>query len=104
MLHFLYIIAFTVLAFLAIGNLIRNLISLGSESQKPYSKNVHGGGFRAQSQNRPMPHPELLDNEGNVINEPLLVMRSISIRDAREQLDALYEASTGQNDEATEEK
>ena len=106
MLHFLYILAFTVLAFLAIGNLIRNLISLGSESQKPFSNNPSGGGVRSQSQNRPAPHPELLDEQGNVINEPLLVMRSISIRDAREQLDALYDydASSGHNDEAQEEK
>ena len=104
MLHFLYILAFTILAFLAIGNLIRNLISLGSESQKSFSSNPHGGGARSQSQNRPVPHPELLDDQGNVINEPLLVMRSISIRDAREQLDALYDASSGHNDEAQEEK
>ncbi|MCG8365474.1 MAG: DUF2973 domain-containing protein [Pseudanabaenales cyanobacterium] len=102
MLHFLYIVAFTILAFLAIGNLIRNLISLGSESQKSFSSPPYGEGSRPQSQNRPVPHPELLDDEGNVINEPLLVMRSISIRDAREQLDALYDASAGQNDDAQE--
>ena len=103
MLHFLYILAFTILAFLAIGNLIRNLISLGVDSQKPLSGSPYGGGSKPQSQNRPVPHPELLDDEGNVINEPLLVMRSISIRDAREQLDALYDASSSQNDEAQEE-
>ena len=104
MLHFLYIIAFTILSFLAIGNLIRNLISLGSDSQKSYSSNPYGGGAKPQPQNRPVPHPELLDNQGNVINEPLLVMRSISIRDAREQLDALYDGSSSQTDEAQEEK
>ena len=104
MLHLLYIVAFTILAVLAIGNLIRNLISLGSESQKNFSNAPYGAGSRSQPQNRPTPHPELLDDEGNVINEPLLVMRSISIRDAREQLDALYESSAGQNDEASEEK
>jgi len=44
---------------------------------------------------RPVPHPELLNDSGDVINEPLLVMRSISIKDAREQLNALYESSSG---------
>ncbi|MDJ0706171.1 MAG: DUF2973 domain-containing protein [Leptolyngbyaceae cyanobacterium MO_188.B28] len=104
MLHLLYIVVFTILAVLAIGNLIRNLISLGSESQKNFSSAPYGAGARPQPHNRPTPHPELLDDEGNVINEPLLVMRSISIRDAREQLDALYESSAGQGDEASEEK
>jgi hypothetical protein len=42
-----------------------------------------------------MPHPELLDETGRVINEPLLVMRSMSVDDAREQLDALFESSPG---------
>jgi hypothetical protein len=43
---------------------------------------------------RPMPHPELLDQDGQVIREPLLVMRSISVKDAREQLDALYNGTS----------
>jgi hypothetical protein len=33
-LHLLYILAFTILAFLAVGNLIRNLMTLGIESQR----------------------------------------------------------------------
>ncbi|MEO0541899.1 MAG: DUF2973 domain-containing protein, partial [Cyanobacteria bacterium P01_A01_bin.105] len=37
MLHLLYIFAFTVLAVLAIANLVRNLISLGIESRRPGS-------------------------------------------------------------------
>lgn len=92
MLHLLYIIAFTVLAFLAVGNLIRNLMMLGVESQRPY-------GTRSRSSMRSgqgsVAHPELLDNAGNLINEPLLVMRSMTVEDAREQLDALYNASPG---------
>ncbi|MEM7064992.1 MAG: DUF2973 domain-containing protein [Cyanobacteria bacterium P01_B01_bin.77] len=91
MLHLLYIFAFTILAVLAIVNLVRNLISLGIETRR-------GGGSTYMStpkQPRRVPHPELLDNNGNVLDEPLLVMRSISIKDAREQLDAIYESSGG---------
>lgn len=93
-LHLLYIIAFTVLAFLAVGNLIRNLMTLGMESQRGYGASrgaVAGTALGLRS----VPHPEFLDEAGNVINEPLLVMRSMSMEDAREQLDALYEASPG---------
>jgi hypothetical protein len=91
-LHLLYVVAFTALAFLAVGNLIRNLMTLGIESQRGYSARGYGS---AGGQLRAIPHPELLDNAGNVINEPLLVMRSMSMDDAREHLDALYEASPG---------
>jgi len=34
-----------------------------------------------------------LDNAGKIIREPLLVMRSINVEDARQQLDAIYESS-----------
>jgi Protein of unknown function (DUF2973) len=99
MLHILYILAFTVLAFLAISNLIRNLLTLGLESQRGYGN----GGDNAPSartlavQSTPIPHPEMLDEEGRVINEPLLIMRSMTVEDARERLDALYDASPGGN-------
>lgn len=83
--HVIYIIAFAVLAILAIANLVRNLILLGSNARNAPSSNAYGNEV-----NRPVPHPELLDNDGQVIREPLLVMRSISVKDAREQLDALY--------------
>ena len=96
MLHLLYILAFTVLAVLAVSNMIRNLVRLGTEVQKPMRPANHAG---AQ---RPVPHPELLNDSGDVINEPLLVMRSISINDDREQLNAIYEASSG-SDEAQQE-
>ncbi|BAS56516.1 MULTISPECIES: DUF2973 domain-containing protein [Leptolyngbya] len=85
-LHLLYILAFTALAFLAVGNLIRNLMTLGVESQRQYPP---------VKQNRPTPHPELLDEHGRMIDEPLLVMRSMSVEDAREQLDAIYKSSPG---------
>lgn len=91
-LHLLYITAFTILAVLAISNLIRNLISLGLDSQRPYGN--RNASSRFSSGQKP-PHPEFLDESGRLINEPLLVMRSMTVEDAREQLDALYESSPG---------
>jgi Protein of unknown function (DUF2973) len=90
-LHLLYIIAFTILAVLAVSNMIRNMISLSVESQKSYAprSSSASGTFQA------VPHPEFLDASGKVISEPLLVMRSLTVEDAREQLDALYESSPG---------
>ncbi|ESA36789.1 hypothetical protein N836_06000 [Leptolyngbya sp. Heron Island J] len=93
MLHLLYIFAFTILAVLAIVNLVRNLISLGIETRRVGGRTAES----TQGQSRRVPHPELLDEDGNVLDEPLLVMRSISIKDAREQLDAIYESSGGGN-------
>lgn len=102
MLHLLYILAFTILAFLAVGNLIRNLMVLGSESQRYYGNRGQFAPGGPNSQNttangrvRPVPHPELLDEQGNIVNEPFLVMRSITVEDARERLDALYNSSPG---------
>ncbi|MBD2099347.1 DUF2973 domain-containing protein [Leptolyngbya sp. FACHB-261] len=83
MLPMLYIIAFTVLAFLAMGNLIRSLMTLGSqEMQRP--------AYPQSRRPRQVPHPELLDESGNLIREPLLVMKSISVDEARDRLNALY--------------
>lgn len=95
LLHLLYIIAFTTLAFLAVGNLIRNLMTLGIDSQRSYASRGSTMGRSSSYRLRSVPHPELLDDSGNVISEPLLVMRSMSVEDAREHLDALYEASPG---------
>lgn len=93
LLHLLYILAFTTLAFLAVGNLIRNLMTLGMESQRQ-SPSRGGAGYGASRRSdRPAPHPELLDADGRIINEPLLVMRSMTVEDAREQLDAIYKSS-----------
>ncbi|MEB3290606.1 MAG: DUF2973 domain-containing protein [Leptolyngbya sp.] len=88
--HVIYIIAFAVLAILAIANLVRNLMVLGSNARNAPAPSAYGNEV-----NRPVPHPELLDNDGQVIREPLLVMRSISVKDAREQLDALYNSDDG---------
>lgn len=107
MLHLLYILVFTILAFVAVGNLIRNMMTLGMESQRSYGNR---GRFvpegdpsdpLASSRRGRVSHPELLDEHGNVVNEPFLVMRSITVEDARERLDALYNASPGTSDDNT---
>lgn len=97
MLHLLYIFAFTLLAFLAVGNLIRNMMTLGVESQRSFaSRNI----LSRSSQSQTVSHPELLDMAGNMIDEPYLVMRSMTVEDAREQLDALYRSSPGASNTA----
>jgi hypothetical protein len=106
MLHLLYILAFTTLALLAIGNLIRSMLSLGIESQRSHRSNAWSGsdaGANSNRRSRLVPHPELLDDTGNVTNEPLLVMRSMTVEDARERLDALYDSSPGITGDSREE-
>ncbi len=75
-LHLLYVVLFTILAVLALGNLLRSLIHLSIESQYPPQ--------------RPASHPELFDAAGNPLDEPLLVVRSVNLEEARQQLDKLY--------------
>jgi len=89
MMQLLYIAAFTVLALLAMANLIRSLFTLAIESQRQTT--VPRG--------RAVTHPELLDSDGQVIDEPLLVMRSLSVEDARAQLDAIYHESPSYGDD-----
>lgn len=91
MLHLIYILVFTAIALLAVSNLIRSLVTLSAETQKFYPPK-----YNSSARKRPRPetvHPELLDEQGKVIEEPLLVMRSVSVDDARSRLDALYDAS-----------
>jgi hypothetical protein len=96
MLQIIYLIAFTILAVLAISNLIRSMINFGLESQRQYQP-INNTVYDAPT------HPELLDETGNMINEPLLVMKSITVDDARAKLDAIYNASpTIQNDQPEE--
>lgn len=92
MLHLLYIFAFTIIAFMAISNLIRSLITVSAQSQSYYA---HRGNRvnRGANLDQSALHPELVDEDGRPISEPLLVMRSVSVEDAREQLDALYNSS-----------
>lgn len=102
MLHALYIIAFAVLSVLAVGNLIRNLMLLGSDARRG-SRNF-GGSSGSDRTSNSTPHPEMLDDTGRVVDEPLLVMKSISLEDAREQLDALYDSSSGAADGGADEE
>jgi hypothetical protein len=87
MLQLLYILAFTFLAFIAVGNLIRNLLAFGNEARQPVRSVPNAR--RTPS----IPHPEMLDDAGRVVQEPLLVMRSIGIEDMRDRLDAIYDSS-----------
>lgn len=109
MLHLLYVVAFTVLAFLAIGNLIRNLFIVSMDSQRRPSaagRSLANWGRSpidaSRSQAKSVPHPELLDESGNPINEPLLVMRSMTVEDARQRLDSLFKSSPGSTSNTTE--
>lgn len=99
MLHLLFIIAFTVLAFLAVTNLIRNLMILGADSRRPYGT----GQRRPRADESTATHPELLDESGQIVREPYMVMRSISMEDARERLDAIYKSSPGSSDVSRDE-
>ncbi len=103
MLHLLYIFAFTLLAFIAVANLIRNLILFSFDRERVYPPKSVSLGDRSNHKSF-TPHPELLDASGNLIREPLLVMRSINVEDARQKLDALYEASPGQKIENQKEE
>ncbi len=100
MLHLIYILAFTIIAVLAITNLIRSLITLSTETQRTYPQNnqqsqQHQNSLYGRRVNRSENvHPELLDSQGRRIDEPLLVMRSISVEDARQKLDSLYNESS----------
>ncbi len=106
MLHLLYILAFTGLAILAVGNLVRSLISLSTESHRTYPPRNWNQNSPlspvANSQSRRVPHPEFLDDRGNILNEPLLVMKSMTVEDARQQLDNLYNSSPNGSSEPKE--
>ncbi|MEA5582960.1 DUF2973 domain-containing protein [Nodularia harveyana UHCC-0300] len=105
MLHLLYILAFTILALIAVANLIRNLIMFSFDRERVYPakySSADNPGYLA-SRKQFIPHPELLDKAGNLIKEPLLVMRSVNVEDARQQLDALYESSPGHKSDRQEE-
>ncbi len=79
LLEILYIIAFLVVAFFVIRNLLRDVMTIGAEQRQP----------KRRQQRRP-PHPELMDEDGNVTDEPLLVIRSTNLEEARNRLDELF--------------
>ncbi len=90
MLQLLYLTAFAAISFLVIRNLVVNLIAMGRNEMQPPAL-----------RNRPkVPmHPELLDDEGNVTDEPLMVIRSANLEEARDRLDALYRGETESGDD-----
>ena len=95
MLHILYILVFAVIAFLAVSNLIRSLMTVSMDFQRRYIMKRNASITRQINWEnaKKTVHPELLDERGNPINEPLLVMRSVTVEDARQQLDTLYDLS-----------
>ncbi len=110
MLHLLYLVAFTVIAILAIRNLLRSLVTVSMDSQRRYSPAGQSPTqwgqsplMASRSRYKAVPHPELLDDTGNPINEPLLVMRSMTVEDARARLDAIFNSSPGTPSDKKEE-
>ena len=91
MFHALYILAFLVLTAIAVSNLVRNMMMLGADTRRQPQRQGNSG-TPAQGS---VSHPEMLDDTGRVTKEPLLVMRSISLQDARQQLEALYDGKPG---------
>jgi len=83
MLQILYLIAFVAVAFVALRNLVANVILLGKEERKASPRRAR----------RQVPHPELLDEEGNLTEEPLLVIREANLEEARSRLEDLYSGS-----------
>ena len=83
MLQILYLIAFVAIAFVAVRNLVANVVTLSKEERKASPRRGR----------RQVPHPELLDEEGNLTEEPLLVIRSASLEEARSRLEDLYSGS-----------
>ncbi len=79
MLQLLYCIAFGAITFLALRNLLSNLLTLGKAEQQPRPRRA--------------PHPELIDDQGNLTSEPLLVIRSTNLEEARSRLDQLFQES-----------
>lgn len=96
MLQLLYLLAFTCIALLAMSSIIRSLIMLGTEPNRRLGNARQNPAVKA-------PHPELLDENGQPIEEPLLVMRSVNVDEARERLDAIFEASPNHQPENSDE-
>lgn len=95
MLQLIYILAFTVIAFLAISNLIKSLMNVSYKSARNYRPSESYSKTKVS-------HPELVDEQGRPIKDPLLVMRSVSVEDARQKLDAIYKASPGKANQDNE--
>ncbi len=86
MVQIIYILAFTILSIFAISNLIRSMIALSQNEARSYQD-------RHRRVSPQFTHPELWDKDGKYIDEPLMVIKSINVDDARSRLDALYNSS-----------
>lgn len=95
MLQIIYITAFTVLSLFAVTNLIRSMIAIAQNESQSQPRSYANSQSSSPNKiiSKKFIHPELLDENGNLTDEPLLVMRSFSFDDARSRLDALYESS-----------
>lgn len=106
MFHLVYISAFSIIASFAIFNLVRNLISLNKGTARRSYPYQGRSGARNNANSSPSLnanlHPELLDDNGRIIDEPLLLMRSASVEDVRQQLDDLYNASPSRKNDSPE--
>ena len=89
MLQVIYLSLFALVSFLVIRNLFANLLAMSRNEMQPPSLR----------QRKRAVHPELLDEDGNVTDEPLLVIRSANLEDARERLDALYRGESTDDDD-----
>ena len=73
------------------------MISLSTETHRVYPGNSQSSNSTKSTRKNYLStqkiHPELLDEQGKLVEEPLLVMRSVSVEDARQQLDSLYNSS-----------
>ena len=96
MFHFLFILAFGTIATIAVLNLIRSFMMLSSETR--VYPNFQGNQPQQPPRPKVTPHPEMLDEAGKPISEPLLVVRSLDVEDARQRLDNLYNASPSKDD------
>ena len=111
MLHLLYLLVFSGLAILAIGSMVRSLMVLGTESQRHSSVMPPRPNRPASNASPTSPtegkgnitlHPEMLDESGHPIREPLLVMKSITVDDARDRLDAIFHDSPENSEQDSE--
>ena len=96
MFHFLFILAFGTIATIAAINLVRSFMMLSNETR--VYPNFQANTPQQPPRPRPTPHPEMLDDAGQPVNEPLLVVRSIDVEDVRQRLDNLYNASPSKDD------
>jgi len=80
----MYLMAFTVLAFLAVRSMYTNMLSINRATQAQPKRQIH---------------PELLDSDGQPVNEPLLVVNFVdspsaeSPDDVRRRLEEIYNKS-----------